>query len=86
LTISATNYFVVRFLPRVRTPKEISLSPRQTILMRSIQSGRAISTSEAAGLIGASADSALRELRFLQDHGIVVKEGNGRSTRYGIAG
>lgn len=86
LTISVTNYFVLRFFPKVRTSNEISLTARQAALVGAMQNGNPLSASEVAVIINASPDSALRELRVLLDHGIVTREGTGRSTRYRITG
>jgi ATP-dependent DNA helicase RecG len=82
LSISSTNYFVIRFFPRIAIEKEVTLSTRQTILMQAIQNRNTIAVSDAVAILGVSADTVLRELRQLQQLQLIVKEGIGKSTRY----
>lgn len=82
LSISTTNYFVVRFYPRVRTAKDVSLSARQALILQTFQNRAFFTISDVAGIIGASADTALREMRELLKLQVIEKEGIGKSTRY----
>jgi ATP-dependent DNA helicase RecG len=82
LSISSTNYFVVRFYPRVITEKEVMLSTRQAMLLQALRNRDAITVKDAVGILGVSGDTALRELRELQTLQLTVKDGVGRSTRY----
>lgn len=82
LQATSTNYFVVRFYPRVRTTDEIGLSPRQAMLMRLLQERASVTSTEAASVLETSSDTVLRELRPLMKAGVVVREGSGRGAKY----
>ena len=58
------------------------LSARQAMLLQALRNRDAITVKDAAGILGVSGDTALRELRKLQTLQLTAKDGVGRSTRY----
>ena len=82
MEISATNFFLVRFLPRVQTANAVPLSARQNRLYQfAVQRGQ-IAKAEAAEHLGMGGDTALREIKILMDEGLLRRTGTGKATRY----
>jgi ATP-dependent DNA helicase RecG len=82
MEISATNFFVVKFHPRVETAGKTPLTSRQNKLYRFIKSKGSVTKSESATLLGVSGDTALREIKALVSSGLIKQSGVGKSTRY----
>jgi ATP-dependent DNA helicase RecG len=84
MQISATNFFVVKFHPRVETAGGRQLTSRQNKLYIFIKSKGSVTKSESATLLGVSGDTALREIKALVREGLVKQSGAGKSTRYSL--
>jgi len=82
MEISASNFFVVKFHPRVEQTGIMALTARQGELCRHLSDRGALTKSEASRLLGVSGDTALRELQALMRAGVVERRGVGRATRY----
>jgi len=86
MEVSATNFFVVRFYPRVQTVGHTPLTSRQNMLYQLALARGAIRKADAAIHLGVSNDTALREIKTLISMGLLQQTGSGRSTRYTVAG
>ena len=84
MEISATNFFVVRFLPRVHTRNAALLSARQNRLYQFAAQRDQITKAEAAEHLAVSGDTALREIKTLLEHGLLRQTGTGKATRYSV--
>ena len=82
MEISASNFFVVTFRPRLDT--ESPLSARQSRLYRFVAGRTRTTKEEAATFLAVSGDTALRELRALRDAGLVERGGVGRAAFYSV--
>lgn len=82
MSISATNFFLVRFYPRVTTKGTKALTLRQNKLYQFALEKGVIAKSEAAEFLNVSGDTALREIKVLIEHGLFSQTGTGRGTRY----
>lgn len=82
MEIAATNFFVVKFLPRVEARQGVPLSSRQNRIYQIVKERGEISKAAAAGLVGVSGDTALRDIKVLIQHGLLTQEGRGKATRY----
>ncbi len=85
MEISATNFFVVKFYPRVELTGITPLTSRQNKLYRFIKSKGSVTRSESAALLGVGGDTALREIKALVCEGLVRRSGIGKSTRYSLS-
>ncbi|MFH0946839.1 MAG: ATP-binding protein [Planctomycetota bacterium] len=80
--LGASNFFLIRLLPRLPGRNDHPLSPRQQRLFQMI-SDRGFATSpECAAWIEASEDTARRDLKKLIDAGYIIREGVGKATTY----
>ena len=86
MEITATNFFLLKFYPRVDTIDSLPLTSRQNRLYQFVVERRAIARMDAAGLLEVSGDTALREIKALMDHGLLVSTGAGKATRYIVRG
>lgn len=82
--VTSTNFFVMRFFPRIKSAARIQLTPRQAKLHQFLGERGVVSKRDAAAWLGVSEDTALRELTILTRHGLVSRQGNGKATRYAI--
>ena len=80
MEVSASNFFVVTFRPRLDT--ESPLSARQSRLYQFVAGRPRTAKEEAATFLAVSGDTALRELRALRDAGLVERGGVGRTAFY----
>ena len=80
--VSATNFFVLRFRPRIARAEPIALSERQQRLYRLLTERHSVTQREAAGWLEVSGDTARRELMELVRLGLVHRVGVGKATRY----
>ncbi len=85
MEVSATNFFVVKFYPRVETVDHTALTSRQNMLYQFSLARNSLRKGEAAIYLGVSNDTALRELKALISLGLLRKTGSGKSTRYVLA-
>ena len=84
MEVSATNFFVVKLLPRPHTSTAASLTARQNCLYQfGVQRGQ-ITKGEAAEHLAVSGDTALREIKMLMEHGLVRQSGAGKATQYTV--
>ena len=84
MEVSATNFFVVRFLPRLQTRNAASLTARQNRLYQfAVQRGQ-ITKGEAAEHLAVSGDTALREIKTLMEYGLLRQNGAGKATQYAV--
>jgi ATP-dependent DNA helicase RecG len=86
MEISATNFFVVKFYPRVQTVDNTPLTSRQNTLYQLALARHTIRKGEAAIHLGVSNDTALREIKTLMSLGLLQQTGSGKRTRYIPAG
>ncbi len=84
MEITATNFFVVKFFPRIVSDRTLSLTTRQNKLYQFIKGKGFVSKTEAAQLLGVSGDTALREVKNLIQQGLIQKSGVGKNTVYSI--
>ncbi len=82
--ISNTNFFTIRFFPRIPGLMHQQMTPRQVHLIRFLTERKAASKSECASFLGVSEDTSLRELNALFKKKMIMKTGSGKSTRYKI--
>jgi len=81
--ISATNFFSIRFLPRVELRKSFNLTSRKQEIISYLRSAeRDLSSQELANIFNLSTTTIFRELKELITLKLVLASGNGRSTRY----
>lgn len=85
MEISATNFFVVKFHPRVEMAESKQLTSRQNTLYRFIKRKGSVTKSESATLLGVSGDTALREIKALVRDGLVKQSGTGKRTKYSLS-
>jgi ATP-dependent DNA helicase RecG len=83
MEISVTNFFVLRFLPRVET-NTAPLTARQNRLYQFAVQRPQITKAEAAEHLAVSGDTALREIKVLIAHGLLSQTGTGKGTRYSV--
>ncbi len=86
MEISATNFVVVRFYPRVAPAGTVDLTGRQSRLCQHLAERGPLSKSDLAELLSVSGDTILRDLRHLLGEGVVERQGSGRATRYVLSG
>ena len=82
MEIAASNYFSIRFYPRVEQVTISNLTERQTRLYQFISEKKIANKKECAIWINASEDTSLRELKVLMDKKLILREGIGKSTVY----
>jgi ATP-dependent DNA helicase RecG len=82
MEISATNFFVVRFLPRVEKMNSQSLTKRQYTLYQYVRECGGMSKRDAASFLAVSGDTALREIKVLLKEGLLTQTGVGRGIKY----
>ncbi len=82
MEISASNFFIVRFYPRIDSQAEINLTSRQNQLYQFFKEKGMVTKSESAQVLNVSGDTALREVKILIQEGLVKKKGIGKSTMY----
>jgi ATP-dependent DNA helicase RecG len=82
--VTSTNFFVIRFFPRIKSGTRLQLTSRQAKLHQFLGERGVVSKRDAAAWLGVSEDTALRELMTLASHGLVSRQGNGKATRYAI--
>jgi len=80
--VSATNFFVIRFYPRLASDRETNLTSRQNQLYRYINARGRAATSDVARHLDVSNDTARREIKVLLEQGILKTAGTGKSTVY----
>jgi len=80
--VTSSNFFVIRFRPRVASSEQLTLSDRQLRLYRLVAERRSVSKREAAQWLEVSGDTALRELSVLVRQGLVRQNGVGKATKY----
>jgi len=83
--VSATNFFLIRFYPRIESDRETQLTSRQNQVYQYIKARGCASTSETAQQLDVSNDTALRVIKDLLGRGIVQRSGTGKSTVYSTA-
>ena len=86
MEVSATNFFVVKFYPRVNTVDHTPLTTRQNRLYQLALARGVLRKGDAAIHLGVSNDTALREIKALISLGLLTQTGSGKSTRYLTAG
>ena len=86
MEVSATNFFVVKFYPRVNTVDHTPLTTRQNRLYQLALARGVLRKGDAAIHLGVSNDTALREIKALISLGLLTQTGSGKSTRYITAG
>lgn len=84
MEITATNFFVVKFFPRIASDRTLSLTTRQNKLYQFIKGKGSVSKTEAAQLLGVSGDTALREIKILMQEVLIQKSGVGKNTVYSL--
>jgi ATP-dependent DNA helicase RecG len=82
--VTSTNFFVIRFFPRIKSATQVQLTPRQARLHQFISERRIVTKRDAAAWLDVSEDTALRELMALTNQGLASRQGNGKATRYAI--
>jgi len=82
MEISATNFFVVKFYPRLPTKDSVPLTSRQARLYQFVSARGSITKADAAGILGVSGDTALREIKVLLTQGFLKRTGRGKATAY----
>jgi ATP-dependent DNA helicase RecG len=82
MEISATNFFVVRFYPRIEQAGAIALTSRQAKIYRLAADRGSLTKAEVAKLLGVSGDTALRDMNALVRAGVLERQGVGRGTKY----
>ena len=83
--IFSSNYFMIRFFPRVQQELNTSLTNRQYRVYRLIKDKRQVSKQEISKTFNFSSDTALRELNKLQELKLIKRTGIGKSTQYLIS-
>lgn len=86
MEITATNFFVVRFYPRIARGGSIALTSRQARILRLAADKGMLTKGEVAEALGVSGDTALRDISALVHSGILIKQGVGRGTKYLLGG
>jgi ATP-dependent DNA helicase RecG len=84
--ISNTNFFVIRFLPRVSQSSKVSnLSSRQLEILNLLNNfKRDFNSRELAQSLNASPTTITRDLKILIDNGLIKIKGEGRAIRYSM--
>jgi ATP-dependent DNA helicase RecG len=82
--VTSTNFFVIRFFPRIKSAAKLQLTPRQAKLHQFLGERGVVSKRDAAVWLGVSEDTALRELIALASYGLVSRQGNGKAIRYAV--
>lgn len=83
LEVVATNFFVIRFFPRLPGSLETKLSSRARMIVRMIGERGQVSKQDVARFLDVGNDTALRELNGLCAQGVIRRIGTGRGTKYG---
>lgn len=84
LELAASNFFNVRFRKRALNVEEITLTPRQQLLLQAMREAQQVTVRQAADVLNVSEDTARRELTELIKKELVLKEGVGRATSYRV--
>lgn len=84
LDVSATNFFSIRLFKRVDSENDLNLTTRQQLLYNMVKEKITIKKHEAALYLGVSDDTALRELKALEEQKLILRTGSGKSTAYKI--
>jgi ATP-dependent DNA helicase RecG len=84
LEVSATNFFNIRFLPRLEPLNASSMTSRQIQIYRMVETLGKLTKNEVTVAMRISDDTALRELRKLVDLELIQKEGVGKATFYSL--
>ncbi len=82
LEVAATNFFVVKFFPRLPKNVDEGLSSRARKILQVIGERGQVSKRDTARFLDVSDDTALRELNGLCSKGLIRRRGTGRSTKY----
>ena len=82
--VSATNFFVIRFYPRVESNGDTQLTSRENQVYHYIKVRGLASTSDVAQHLAVSNDTALRVIKTLIERGILQRSGTGKSTVYSV--
>lgn len=82
LDVDATNFFLVRFKPRVMIEGLIDLSDRQQSLFQLFEQKPNLTQKEIANQLNISRDTVIRELKILIDKGLIERAGVGKATYY----
>jgi len=82
--ISATNFFNIKFLKRIKEPTLSELTVRQSELISAIKERGSITTKVAALVLDVSDDTALNELHALIKLDLISRQGKGKATIYKI--
>ena len=84
LEVVATNFFLIRFFPRISEAAALNLSGRQKKLYNFIHEQVEVSASQAAHFLSVSSDTARADLNVLLLAKLVEKKGRGKATRYAM--
>jgi ATP-dependent DNA helicase RecG len=82
MELSATNFFVLRFFPRINGQNLDQLTTRQSRVLGFIRERKSVTKDEVAQFLNRSSDTALREIKVLSKLGLVEIQGTGKATRY----
>ena len=80
--ISVSNFFTIRFSPRVVSAYKNDLTPRQTKLAGFVMERGSVTKRECAAFLAVSEDTALRELKILLKARMIKSAGSGKATSY----
>jgi predicted HTH transcriptional regulator len=82
-SISATNFFSIRFLPRIQKDTGITLSDHQLSILSALRSSSSGLTSRQLAIqLNVSSTTITRAIADLLKNSLVLKRGTGRSTAY----
>lgn len=80
---TSTNFFSIRFLPRISKTQNLNITPRQLQILSILQTNRLImSASELATHLVVSATTVTRDIKTLLNLKLIQRHGTGKSTRY----
>lgn len=85
LEVKATNFFNIRFFKRLPDFNLRKLSSRQLKLYHHFLERKEMTKREVAVLLNVSDDTALRELKILIQHKLIIKAGESKTTIYQLA-
>ena len=81
--VSSSNFFGLRFFPRVSSDKgALALSLRQNKLLQFVMQRGRVSKLDCARYLEVGDDTALRELGYLVKQRLLQRQGNGKGTVY----
>ncbi|MCH9770267.1 MAG: putative DNA binding domain-containing protein [Gammaproteobacteria bacterium] len=82
MDVVATNFFNIRFYPRIKKTALLGLSNRQRQIYLIIKEQKKIAKKELALFLQVSDDTVIRELNQLINLGLIQKIGQGKATVY----